>query len=419
MTCHRFPSLWVLGLGLLACQSGSSDAVDPEPAPEPAEPTSPILPDAERLPDGYRDVPLVLPDLHADPARIDYYAPHGLDVEVDLIIEPGVVIAFAPDTMLLIDGWDGGSVQAVGTAEAPIVFTSSSPEPGAWGGIYVDGAGPLRSRLQHLTVEYGGGLDFDTGSIGGQGAANLGVRGEAEIEVSSSTFRDSGGFGIEVQRSSALLDFTNNHFERNAAADLSIPAEQLTAIDDSNTLGPGGLRVTGGSVFESGTWPARVIRVADDIELYSAIVIEPGTTLELEDRVVLSIQGYSTQPGFAWSESGSLIANGTPTAPVVFTNAPGNAWARLYFDWSNAPENRLSHVHFVGGGVSPVDPVNEFQEEPTAPLLVDASVDSLVVRDCTFVDTRGDWDVLIETGAGINDDIGTANTFDRGVTEFE
>jgi hypothetical protein len=85
-----------------------------------------------------------------------------------LTIEPGVHVHFAPGRNLVVSA---GALVAVGTAEAPIVFSSKSvldglpATRGEWGQVrFLDGNRDADTRLDHVVVEHGHGLDFVSGS---------------------------------------------------------------------------------------------------------------------------------------------------------------------------------------------------------------------------------------------------------------
>ncbi|MGK3963502.1 hypothetical protein WMF01_23310 [Sorangium sp. So ce1667] len=86
-----------------------------------------------------------------------------------LTIEPGVTIRFEPGNWMQIEHFTGefaasGVLRAVGTPEAPIVFTSAaeSPAPGDWGGLWFGGIPRDENVLENVIVEYAG---FDCGCI--------------------------------------------------------------------------------------------------------------------------------------------------------------------------------------------------------------------------------------------------------------
>ena len=88
-----------------------------------------------------------------------------------LNIEPGVkIVAQYDDRVDYILVEQGAKINALGTASAPIIMTSSKEEPGAWGGIHICGrahtnaeGGKGSSEIGGAT--YGGGNDADNSGV--------------------------------------------------------------------------------------------------------------------------------------------------------------------------------------------------------------------------------------------------------------
>jgi len=80
---------------------------------------------------------------------------------ITLTIEEGVVVKAATSSDVYIAVQQDGMIMAEGTASNPIVFTSSSstPNPGDWGGLIVLGRAPINSVV--------GGTATSTSEIGG------------------------------------------------------------------------------------------------------------------------------------------------------------------------------------------------------------------------------------------------------------
>ncbi|MBK9968186.1 MAG: hypothetical protein IPP07_26325 [Holophagales bacterium] len=79
-----------------------------------------------------------------------------------LTIEPGVVVKARDGQLLSIGEGGAGTLNAVGTPERPILFTTAEAlAPGRWIGISF-GAGSGGSRIEHAAVE-GGGRSFKAG----------------------------------------------------------------------------------------------------------------------------------------------------------------------------------------------------------------------------------------------------------------
>lgn len=156
----------------------------------------------------------------------------GADGVTTLTLAPGTTIQFS-----LVYLWIGhdsnsslpGALNAVGTPDQPITFTSSAetPTPGAWYGLYfANYASDSKCRLEHCIVEYGGYSSYEniwcnnsapnisfSESRFGSGAGVM-VVNSANIIIDHTIIRNNTGDGIRAQNSS--LDFTNNIICSNA-----------------------------------------------------------------------------------------------------------------------------------------------------------------------------------------------------------
>jgi hypothetical protein len=115
---------------------------------------------------------------------------------VTLTIEAGTTVHTADDgTVPFLSISQGGIINACGTATAPIVFTpvTSSPAPGAWGGIVMNGYAPINVGA---TAEGEGG----TGTYGGTNSAdNSGTMCYVRVEYAGkllSTDNELNGFSF-------------------------------------------------------------------------------------------------------------------------------------------------------------------------------------------------------------------------------
>lgn len=383
---------------------GSSPTGDPT-ATTPT-PTTPGIEDGV-LPERLDDGPVTLTDRVKDPSLPDYVAEDGVVVQVELTVDPGVVIAFGNDTTMTVDGRAGGSLNAVGTEKGPIVFTNDRQEPGAWGGVYIDNVKSSLNRLDYVTIEYGGGQEFGAGL----GAANLGVGGfvgEARISVSNSSFRNSASHGIELEFGSELVDFEDNVFASNAGFDLRIPADVLGAVGATNAVSPQGIEVVGFDVVTDAVWVNLGVPVAfdDEVAVHANLVIEPGVELQFGDNVGLVVDGRAT---------GTLVAEGTAKDPIVFTARPGVNWRGLWIDNTESSLNVIRHAVFEFGGFS------SFEAGTPAQLTIGGFVgtSTITVEDCTFTDTApGAVSIALQSDAIVNVDIETVNTLDQGLQTF-
>ena len=192
------------------------------------------------------------------------------DVKIsgNLTIGPGVVVAFnSAEHDLIINA--GGSLTAVGSANAPIVFTSaSSKSAGSWGGIGIpSNAGTV--KISHAEFRYGG--------------------------YNSSYYGAHVFFPVRVDpRTKPTLDnlvFLNNR--RN------------------------GVGVVGGT-YTSNTYlnNPKIPYILD-----GDLKVSAGTTLTVAPGVVVRFEGNGTD----LVVDGRLIVNGTNAKPVFFTSLRDDA----------------------------------------------------------------------------------------------
>ncbi len=98
-----------------------------------------------------------------DESSADLRVGDGTNGVATLTIEPGVTLRFAPRGILEVEHYATdapatGALVALGTAAAPIVFTSAAPAPAAGDWIGVSFASHLDARdaLDHVRIEYAG-----------------------------------------------------------------------------------------------------------------------------------------------------------------------------------------------------------------------------------------------------------------------
>jgi hypothetical protein len=298
-----------------------------------------------------------------------------------LTIEPGVTVTFASNASLTIGMGQTaaapGGLQAVGTAAAPIVLTSdaASPSAGAWGGVYFSPTADPTSTLSHAVVKYGGqqftpllNQPVDLGSIyvdAGM-ASPLSTSTPLHILLSNLTVSNNGGSGIVFfgpyagfAASSGALTITD---WASGGYPIVIDANSADTLPTTLTTGSGqqgaiGIiqedqnRNGGGTdiLIHNETWPSIPIPYAVDASDYSnttngcGLVVDgtANATITLTIAAPNTVEFQKPTGGGAGGacgiyvsqnhSGGRLIANGTASAPIVFTSAqaspaPGD-WA--------------------------------------------------------------------------------------------
>ena len=122
---------------------------------------------------------------------LDVSAPGGV---ASLFLDPGVELQVVAGAEILVGVGGGGVLTASGTAGQPVLITSAeaSPAPGDWQGITF-GTGDGGSRLDEVTVSYGGGNGYGNLLFAGVGSWPPSVTGGVVTHSSSWGIYRAGG----------------------------------------------------------------------------------------------------------------------------------------------------------------------------------------------------------------------------------
>lgn len=181
-----------------------------------------------------------------------YRQPLTIFKGANLKIMPGVKImaATCPSLYYLIEIF--GTIDAQGTAEKPIIFSSAclNPQPGDWQGISLNGGSGI---LKNVEFSFGGALLDQFASEINQSNEMLILDNGASAELENVTFKNSAGVGLEIKDSYATIK--NSTFSANKKKHLFIknPAGKNVLlenikIDDKDIAGVIGIDILSGSV---------------------------------------------------------------------------------------------------------------------------------------------------------------------------
>ncbi len=361
----RLPPL-VLVLVLPACVGAEVAPPEVELAP----PISQPVVEAPRRPAAERTCPTVLEtpiegDRIIGPECGRVTVRPGFRVESGtLTLEAGAVLAFEPGAEMTVGYQKPGKLIVQGTAEAPVLFTSTELKAqGSWRGLYLyehaDG-----SQITGLHLEFGG----------------EGIRGPIyvladDVSINDSVIRDTLDTPVHVSQRGRLTSFSGNRLERVASTVLLLPPSSVAAIGADNVFPEGSqIHVLAGVVRERVRWAnpgvpyiiGGLLEIAGEEEDVEALLeLTPGTTLRFDEDAYINIGYY---------RPGSLRAVGTPEAPILFTSQeirrPG-AWRGVNL-YKNA-SGELAHVTFEYGS-----------RRTDYGVLYANSRAALSVQDCTF-----------------------------------
>ncbi|AYA36860.1 hypothetical protein D3Y59_07190 [Hymenobacter oligotrophus] len=292
-----------------------------------------------------------------------------------LTIEAGAIVKFQANAGLSLTA--GGRIEAVGTADNPVVFTSvlddahggdtnndgaaTTPAKRNWSSIAL--AGQSGSRFEHCRFMYGGA-----------GAPNTTLDlFDASATVRNCRFVRNGGGAPNFKGAlSASRALTNTVIEGNAfyLNEMPLRITNLYSLNNSNTFSNpanpaekndhNGIWVEDASSTSVAlTWgETEVPFVVGGLTLDAPMTLGPGVMVKFDDLGNLVLT----------ASSGRILANGTAAQPVVFTsihddatggdtNANGNATAPARKSWRGLVLNTTtgsvldnSRFYYGGGG---------------------------------------------------------------------
>ncbi|MFB6265195.1 MAG: hypothetical protein ABEL76_16470, partial [Bradymonadaceae bacterium] len=318
-----------------------------------------------------------------------------------LTIQPGTTLSFAEDTSLQIRG--GATISAEGTDSKPITLTGRKESRGFWKGLRLHNTTSVTSRLEHVTVEYGGG----------QNGANVTFSNSVKVAVENSTFQKSGNLGLKASAGTNFTSFQGNELVDNAAAPAQVHPAAIAELDASTSFsgnGTSAVRVGGGEVAGGEvTWPALGVpyRVRDNVKISgekTAVTIEAGATFAFAEDVGLNV-----------TDKAAFVVQGTSDSKVVFTGTTEEKgwWGGIALDKTTRSENKFEHAVIEYGGSEKWDfpngahPANLQLNSPYN-AKVHLSIDNTTIRNSStvglyagkFVQLRSFSNNTLESNAG-------------------
>jgi len=284
-----------------------------------------------------------------DPDKpIDYIVDCLSQVTGRLTIEPGVVIQFNDDTGLLIIG--NGSINAKGTSDSKVVFTSRTKQNGAWRGLYIETAN-VSNVLEHVRLEYAGGNSFNSNDNRGA----IVMWADSRLTMDFTEILNSENNGLSMEYDNANLQMNNSRIRNTVGTPVITSAANLTRLNKTNDFSGNQtdrIRVRPRAFVNTSTIQKLNVpyRFEPDgffldfpINNASVLTIEAGTTIEMGSGVYILI-----------NDQGALKVEGTEADPVLFTGVdkiPGS-WAGLYFNATNSVNNLINHaiIEYAGDG---------------------------------------------------------------------
>ena len=237
-------------------------------------------------------------------------------------------------------------------------------------------------------------------------------------DITNNTTQGNTNYAVYVDDGDHTLgSFSGNSFAGTGAYPLRLHADDMRKIALNSISGWTGalaFKCTGGTLTQSATWPVgmpiQMEYTHTTVAAGDTLTLPAGSALKYRDRLLLYVRG-------------TLIADGTPGAPVYFTsakddavggdtNGDGNAttpapgdWYRIQFE--DSPGSLMDNVHVLYGGYSSsgavrvyhtlwVDPAPKIQnctisQSSTQGIYLDGGSASVPTVAGNTIDNCSDW----------------------------
>ncbi|MBN2655929.1 MAG: hypothetical protein JXR86_02640 [Spirochaetales bacterium] len=263
-----------------------------------------------------------------------------LNILTALTLSPGVTVQAEADRWIKVG--TSGSLNAAGTSDAPITFTSASGASGYWYGLDFNESASAGNILDYCVVEYGGKHSGYTG--------NINIRAGAELaRLANTTMENSLQYGLYLVDDSSITDFHDNTITGNAEGAVFTYPNLVQYLDETSAYTGNDNEVIylycyGKSVDDDQTWPDLSVPYqfgTSDLTINADLTLNPGVTIEAQEDRWIKI-----------GTSGSLNAAGTSAAPITFTSRTGASgyWYGLDFSESASASNILDYCVVEYGG---------------------------------------------------------------------
>ncbi len=307
-----------------------------------------------------------------------------------LTVEPGVRLDFQPGTTLQIGSTyscgsstcpNYGTMNAEGTQAAPILFTSASGAVGGWNYVLFSTADSQLNRLRNLTIEkgsygvyatsWGTNLLLDNVTIQDVTTRGVYLTGDSNPTLKNLNINRAAQYGIYDSGTGWLtIDGATITGTTGTAIYAPLSSLQLTNVDISNA----GTQIVGSFVQDfdnvkvGGIAPARfhvsshgistlttVRQLGLPYQVAGTVTVSGGGVLTVEPGVRLEFQAGTTLQlgscGTPCTSYGTLHAEGTQAAPILFTSASGTVggWNYVLFSSADNQLNRLRNLTIEKG----------------------------------------------------------------------
>lgn len=349
-------------------------------------------------------VKTTLVDRIANPDLPDYIVTKNIDVNHELTINPGVVIAFERDVRMNVND-NGGLLIAKGEAANKIKFVGVQKTKGYWVGLALY-SGSNANVLEYVEVSHAGSRAIYSTT---KAALYFSGGSKAQMAIKNTAFTDNDGYGIYVYEGGILREFAENGFRNNTEAGILLDAANVAKLDYFSTFkGNNGRNVVevtpsvlkgASEIVWAGFADKAPYRLTGEFAVETGWKINPGVTVEMNRDAVIRIN------------KSYLSAKGTTKDKIIFTSADGSAaYWRGIICYSNDSKNQLENAEVRNGGSIAL------VSGKKANIALWGTNATMSIKN-SKISGSGGYGVFVGYGSSVNADLATANTFETNVQD--
>ena len=293
---------------------------------------------------GSIDTDITLEDINTDPNQADYCVNESIELNAQMIIKPGVTIAFEENTHFSVKS--NGILVAIGEEEKKISLIAKDTEK-PWKGLAFILSDNVKNELDHVNISHAGS---DLISIASDKAA-LTVASFSEVKISNVNIEFSKALGMMIDESSEVEVFANNRVANGEGRPIKIAANHVAILDAATSFGNNNaediIEVYDGNLNEeeAQVWSSfddeTPYLFTDHLEIDSELRLSPGITMYFESDIEVEVGNY-----------GILVASGTAEKKITFTAYNQELpWRGIGFVLSSSVRNTLEHVEISYAGL--------------------------------------------------------------------
>ncbi|KAA0991217.1 PKD domain-containing protein [Dyadobacter aurulentus] len=342
----------------------------------------------------------VLEDRVANPDIPDYIVNANVQINAELTLKPGVVIAFARDTRLELND-NGGILLAKGDSLKPIRLIGKEPTKGFWGGIVFRSSNGA-NELEYVEVAHAGSKTLINTIKAGMAVIGS---SRAKISIKHCLFQKNDGYGLYIEERVVLSGFEKNTFSENTEAGILLNANNVASLDYNSVFS----KANGRNIIEiyastlsknlnteiiwAGFKDKTPYRIMEGLGSDANWKLMPGVILEMGRGARLSI------------DDGYFYAKGTEASKIIIRPAENErAYWRGMICFSQNSKNLMEHVDFYGGGSIALVSGKKTN------IAVYGGGARMEIRNSRIAGSGG-YGIYVNYQAVVNEDIETANVY--------